>query len=382
MRDADAMDADQLCEALRPFVDDGAVPGVVVGVDQGRRVSLAAAGTTAPGGGTALRTDAVFRASSNTKPIVAALTLALVEDGTLGLDEPVDRWVPELADRRVLARVENPEETVPAERPITVDDLLTMRMGFGWVWDRDCPTVDAAIEAGVGLGPPDPAGLPDPDAWVARFASFPLLHQPGAAWRYDLAFAVLGVLLARVTGRPLPDLLAERILVPLGMADTGFRAADPSRLVPAWRSGDGGPELFDDGGPASAWARDPAFPDARGGLVSTAADLLCFARTLLDGGGPLLTEAGVATMTTDRLTDAQRADPTAAPFLDGGGWGCGLGVHAATPAGPRYGWAGGLGTLWWSWPGHDAAAVLVTQVTPPAGPVFEAFRAAAEGALS
>lgn len=380
------MDADDVCEALLPLVDDGAVPGAIVAVDHGGRVSLAAAGATAPGGDTALRPDALVRASSNTKPILAALTLGLVEDGTLGLDDPIDRWVPELADRRVLARVEDPAgaaETVAAARPITVDDLLTMRMGFGWVWDRDCPTVDAAIEAGVGLGPPDPAGLPAPDAWIARFARFPLLHQPGTAWRYDLAFAVLGVVLARATGRALPALLTERVLAPLGLADTGFRAPDPARLVPAWRRHDDAPpELFDEGGPESVWARDPAFPDARGGLVSSAADLLRFARALLDGGGGVLTAAGVATMTSDRLTDAQRTDPTAAPFLDGGGWGCGLGVHAATPAGPRYGWAGGLGTLWWSWPEHDAAAVLVTQSTPPAGPVFEAFRAATEGALA
>lgn len=390
------MRADELADALAPHVAAGAVPGAVVGVDHGGTVGVAALGTTAPGGDDALRPDALVRVSSNTKPLVAALTLALVEDGTLALDEPVERHVPELADRRVLVRLEDTPgraETVPASRPMTLDDLLTMRMGFGWVWDRACPTVDEANQAGI-LGPPDPAGLPASDEWIARLARFPLLHQPGAAWRYDAAFGVLGVVLARATGRPLPDLLAERVLTPLAMADTGFRAVDPGRLVPAWRHhrdterGAGpseqeeGPALLDEGGAASAWARDPAFPDARGGLVSSATDLLRFARALLDGGSPVLPPQAVAAMTRDWLTEAQRADATAQPFLDGGGWGLGLGVHAATPAGPRYGWAGGLGTLWWSWPEHDAAAVLVTQVSPPVGPVFDAFRRATQDALT
>lgn len=379
------MHADELVAALGPHIEAGEVPGAIVGVDHGGAVSLAAAGATAPEGGTSMRPDALVRASSNTKPLAAALALTLVEDGTLALDEPVDRHVPELADRRVLRHAEDtPEEaeTDPAVRPIALDDLLTMRMGLGWVVDRACPTVDAAREAGL-LGPPDPAGLPAPDEWIARLARFPLLHQPGAAWRYDAAFGVLGVLLARATGRALPDLLAERVLAPLGLRDTGFRAADPARLVPAWRRDeDESTTLLDPGGEAGAWARDPAFPDARGGLVSSATDLLRFARALLDAdANPVLPPRAVAAMTRDWLADPQRSDPTAAPFLDGGGWGLGLGVHPSTPVGPRYGWAGGLGTLWWSWPEQDAAAVLVTQVTPPRGVVFEAFRQAAESVL-
>lgn len=380
------MHAEQLRDALAPHVEAGDVPGVVVGVDRGGAVSLAAAGATAPRGPTPLAPDALVRASSNTKPITAALALHLVEQGTLGLDEPIERHVPELADRRVLVRVEDPVSdaaTEPAERPITLGDLLTMRMGFGWVWDRDCPTLDAALDVGVGLGPPDPAGLPAPEAWLARFAPFPLLHHPGRAWRYDLSMLVLGVLIPRATGRALPELLAERVLGPLGMSDTGFVAPDLDRLVPAWRRDDGGAlEAFDAGGADSAWARPPAFPDARGGLVSSATDLLRFARALLDGGAGVLAPASVAAMTADRLTPGQSSDPTAAPFLDGGGWGLGLGVHPATPVGPRYGWAGGLGTLWWSWPEHDTAAVMITQMTPPVGGVFETFRTATERALA
>jgi CubicO group peptidase (beta-lactamase class C family) len=352
-------------------VRDGVVPGAIVGVRHRGETTVGAAGT--------LRTDSVLRIASNTKPIVAALALLLVQEGVLATDDPVERFLPELAERRVLRRFDGPlDDTVPADRPITVDDLLTMRMGFGFVLEGDCPAVDRAIELGLGFGPPDPGGPPAPDEWVARSARLPLLEQPGTVWRYDFSFAVLGVVLARATGRPLDALLSERLLGPLAMTDTAF-VADPARLVPAHvRDGD---ELgLFDGVADSRWLAPPAFPDARGGLVSTAADLLRFAGMLLDDGAGLLSPASVAAMTTDHLTADQRAHPAAA-FLDSGGWGYGVGVRE-TPAGRRYGWAGGLGTLWYSWPDHDLAAVLLTQVTPPQGPIYEAFTESIERALA
>lgn len=373
------MDAGEVLAGLAPLVAGGAVPGAVVGVRHGGTSTLEAAGAVEPGGDVPLRTDAAVRLSSNTKPLVAALALCLAADGLLALDEPVDRLVPELADRLMLVRLDG-TDTVPAPRPITVEDLLTMRMGFGFVVDEGpCPTLERATALGLGFGPPDPPGLPGPDEWLARLAELPLLDPPGSAWRYDLSFAVLGVVLARAAGCGLGDALTARVLAPLGMDATGF-VADPARLVPAFaRSEDGELALFD-GVADSRWLAPPAFPDARGGLVGTAGDLLRFAGMLLDAGGGLLDPADVTTMTTDRLTPAQRAAPGAAPFLDGGGWGWGLGVTTGA-AGPRYGWAGGLGTLWYTWPEHDLAAVLVTQVLPPTAPVFEAFTRTVEDAL-
>lgn len=365
---------------VAPLVGDGAVPGAIVGVRHHGATSVAASGTTRPGGDVPLRPDAVVRLSSNTKPLVAALALCLVADGLLDLDEPIDRLVPELADRRVLVRLDG-TDTVPAVRPVTVEDLLTLRMGLGFVVDEGpCPTLDRAMALGLGLGPPDPHGLPGPDEWVRRLAELPLLDQPGAVWRYELSVAVLGVVLARAAGCGLGEVLTARILAPLGMDDTAF-CADPARLVPAFARAEGGELVLFDGVADSRWLAPPAFPDARGGLAGTAADLLRFAGMLLDGGGGLLDPAAVTAMTTDRLTAAQRAAPGAAPFLDGGGWGLGLGVTASV-AGPRYGWAGGLGTLWYSWPEHDLAAVLVTQVLPPTGSVFAAFTQTVEGALA
>jgi CubicO group peptidase (beta-lactamase class C family) len=372
--------AAEVLSGIAGEVRAGRVPGAVVGVRHRGETTVEATGTTEPGGGEPLRAGSVVRISSNTKPLVAALTLRLAQDGVLSLDDPVERFVPELADRRVLRRPDGPlDDTVPADRPVTVADLLTMRMGFGWVVEGDSPAVARATELDLGFGPPDPTGPPDPDTWVARFATLPLLDQPGAVWRYELSFAVLGVLLARAAARPLDALLAERLLRPLGMAATGF-VADPARLVPGYVRRDAG-LLLSDGVSDSRWLVPPAFPDARSGLVSTAPDLLRFAGMLLDDGAGLLSPASVAAMTTDRLTREQREGPAATAFLDSGGWGYGVGVGDG-PAGRRYGWAGGLGTLWYSWPDHDLAAVLVTQVAPPDAAVFGAFTTTIERALT
>ncbi|WP_205753549.1 serine hydrolase domain-containing protein [Arthrobacter ruber] len=373
------MDAEQLIRTIRPWVGDE-VPGAVVGVLQGTDVSLGAVGTTEPDGTGAMPVDAVMRISSNTKPMVAAVTLLLVEEGVLALDDAVEEYVPELTGRRVLHRLDGPlDDTVPARRPVTVEDLLTMRMGFGFVVEGECPAAEAAAAAGLGFGPPDPAGMPASDDWVARLAALPLLEQPGTVWRYELAYALLGVVLARAAGCSLDDLMRERLFGPLAMQDTGF-VAPPHGLVPSFvRTGDG-LALFD-GAPQSRWSAPPVFPDARGGLVSTAGDLLRFARMLLDGGGGLLSPALTEAMTSDRLTPEQRSGPSARAFLNGGGWGYGVGVDEGD-LGRRYGWGGGLGTLWYSWPQEDTAIVLMTQVMPPTAPLFDAVIATAEAVLA
>lgn len=377
------MIADRVLDGIRAIVDAGPVPGAVVGILRRGELSFAATGTTTVGGDTPIAVDALMRISSNTKPLMAALTLTLAEHAALALDDPVERFVPELAGQRVLRRLEAPlSDTVPAARSATVEDLLTMRLGFGFVFEVPCPAVRAASEAGLGIGPPDPSVPLTPPAWIARFARLPLLEQPGTVWRYDLSYAVLGVLLARAGGRPLDVLLRDRLLGPLGMTDTAF-VAPPGRLPPCYATAESGVTVFD-GAMHSRWSRPPAFPDARGGLVSTAADLLRFAQALLDGGGGVISPAAVIAMTTDHLTAGQRRGESAQAFLDGAGWGYGVQVSTADNSPEpvrRYGWGGGLGTLWYSWPDHDAAAVLLTQLQPPAPDLVAGFLDAAQIAL-
>jgi CubicO group peptidase (beta-lactamase class C family) len=366
------------------FIDAGDVPGAIVGVLRDGEMSLDVAGVRTVGTSSALTVDSPVRISSNTKPLVAALAMALLDDSVLTLGDPVERFVPELADRRVLRRIDgDPSDVVPAARSVTVEDLLTMRLGFGFVFESSCPAVAAADQAGLGMGPPDPSVPLTPDAWIARFAEFPLVEQPGTVWRYDFAFAVLGVLLARAARRPLDELMRERLLDPLGMHDTGF-VAPPGRLPTCYAASESGLAVFDDA-EDSRWTRRPAFPDARGGMVSTAADLLRFAAALLDEGAGVITPASVTAMTSDQLTAQQRQDPPASAFLNGAGWGYGVEVTAHDPAHSggtaRYGWGGGLGTLWYTWPERRCAAVLLTQVLPPSAPMFDAFIDGAEALL-
>jgi CubicO group peptidase (beta-lactamase class C family) len=374
--------AEEIEQVVGAAVAADAVPGAAWLVRRGGEVARGAAGTHTPGGEDPVRPDTVFRISSVTKPVVATAALTLVDDGTLALDEPVDRLLPELAGRVVLA---DPADagagTVPARRPITVRDVLTFRLGLGidFTAPWPTPTVAALGDTGLPAGPPQPQAAPPPDEWLRRVAGVPLAYQPGERWLYHLGASVLGVLVARAAGRPLPEALAERVLVPLGMADTGFGvpAAARERLGPHWTppGEDGARVLYDaaDG----QWASLPAFPDGGDGLVSTVDDLAVLARVLLAGGEPVLREDTVRAMLTEQAGPVDH---------EGGGWGLGLGVRRTDEPGGRhagsFGWDGGLGSTWWTDPVTGTTAVLLTNQmwSSPAPPeVFDAFRAAAFG---
>jgi CubicO group peptidase (beta-lactamase class C family) len=242
-----------------------------------------------------------------------------------------------------------------------VEDLQTSRAGWGFASDFDLPAVQPLFTV-LGQGP-STDGVPEPDAWVAALAGVPLLRQPGEAWLYNTCSDVLGVLIARASGRSLPEFLAERVFAPLGMRDTGFHvpAASLGRLTTAYRPE--GDDLVVDDPPDGVAARPPAFPSGAGGLVSTAADWLAFGRMLLAGGEPLLSPESVRLMTTDHLTAAQRAENPL--FLDGQGWGYGgsVDVQALEPwnVPGRYGWVGGTGTSAYVVPSTGSVAILMTQ---------------------
>ena len=373
----------QAAALLQQHIARGYMPGGIAFISQADKVQVVVAGRHSreiPG---ALRRDAIFRISSMTKPVTAVAAMMLIEDGKLRLDAPIDYWLPELGHRRVLKRIDSElHDTVPARRPITVADLLTFRLGWGIVLAApDSYPIQKQIAALklVGFGPPDPASPIGPDEWLKRLGTLPLMAQPGEQWLYNTGAYVLGVLLARASGRSLPELLATRIFAPLGMTDTGFfvTADKRDRLVSAYRLESGSLVLYDD--PASsAWATPPAFPDGGAGLVSTADDFLAFSQLLLHrgrvNGRRLLAEASVAAMTTNQLSAAQR-DGGAAILGRGRGWGFGISMVVSKsdeglPVG-AYGWNGGLGTTWIADPNARKAALLMTQTlftspTPPA----------------
>ena len=343
--------------------------GLAWAVARGGEVHGGAAGLrSGPGSAPAERSDR-FRIASLTKPVVGVAALALVEEGVLRLEDPVDALLPELADRRVLADPEGPlDRTVPAERPVTVLDLLSFRLGIGMDftrWGRQ-PVLDAVAALGLGEGPPAPAGPPEPDEWLRRLGTLPLERQPGERWLYHLGAEVLGCLLARADGRPLDEVLDARVLGPLGMAGTSFWAGpeDRHRLGTTFWAADpaGGPAVAYDG-PDGQWAAPPAFPSGGGGLLSTADDLLAFGRSLLGEGPRVLSRAGVAAFGSDLLTDEQRT--TCGPSPDGSvGWGGCVGVRrrrtgVAFSVG-TLAWEGGLGSTWAVDPAEGLVGVLLT----------------------
>ena len=371
------MQTSKVHQAMAARVERDEFPGIVTLVARGDDVRVETIGVTAFGGGEPMRRDTVFRVASLTKPVLAAATMILVEDDVIDLEEPVHRLLPELAGQRVLARIDGPlDDTVPARRPVTIEDLLTFRNGFGTLteptFDPPFPIVQAAAALELTFGPPEPRTPHDPDEWIRRFGTLPLMYQPGERWQYNAGTLILGVLLARAARQPLGDLLRERLFDPLGMRETGFwlPAERAAQLPPSYLTDPATGKLAEQvkTGP-DLWSAPPVFPSGSGGLVSTVDEFHAFARMLLrrgvHGGTRLLSEQSVELMTGNRLTPEQIAG--GGMLLEGSGWGLGMGVTVtpqppATAAG-QYGWSGGYGTSWFNDPHEDLTAIAMTQVS-------------------
>jgi CubicO group peptidase (beta-lactamase class C family) len=380
-----ALGAGRLRAAAEPHVSDDGVPGMVALIAAGNEVQVEALGTLSIGGAPVVR-DSQFRIASMTKPVTGAATMALIQEGLIGLDDPVDGLLPELAGRRVLTRIDGPlADTVPANRSITTRDLLTFTFGFGTAMEQftatePLPIVVAENEVRLqSLGPPDPAVQPDADGWIAALGSLPLMAQPGERWLYNTGASVLGVLLSRAARQSFGEVLRTRIFEPLGMPDTAFWASDPTRLAAAYRTAPGGLALWD--APDGRYARPPAFEDGAAGLVSTVDDMLAFARMFLRGGDPVLSAESARAMTTDQLTPEQKSRGGLGPdFFTGQSWS----YCQAVQDDGSFGWSGGLGTSWHVDPGRDAVIVVLTQRmfdSPEMPALHRDVRAAADAAL-
>jgi CubicO group peptidase (beta-lactamase class C family) len=366
----------RLHDAMAGHVECGEIPGLVALVWRQGEVHVDAIGKTSIDGRDPVRRDTIFRIASMSKPVAAAAAMILVEECKLRLDEPVDRFLPELADRKVVKRLEGPlDETVPARRPITVRDLLTFRMGFGilMVPPGTCPIQKATDELVLGQGIPRPLLPPAPDEWIRRLGTLPLMAQPGERWMYHTGSDVLGVLIARASGRPLETFLRERIFEPLGMKDTGFSVPESKidRLATSYLGNpkNGALEVYDEA-KGGQWSRPPQFPSAGGGLVSTVDDFLAFSLMMLNqgkhGSERILSRPSIETMTTDQLTPEQKAVNGLVPdYWNSHGWGFGVSVvtQRTDVFGPvgQYGWDGGLGTSWRVDPREQMCSILLTQ---------------------
>ena len=371
----------RLSDVLARHVESGRIPGLVALVSRGGETHVEAIGTMRHDGGPPMRRDTIFRMASTSKPVAMAAAMVLLDECRLRLDDPVEQWLPELADRRVLTRIDGPlDDTVPARRPIIVRDLLTSTFGLGMdMTALGTPIMGAIFEQG--LTPDLPQPMPEPDEWMRRLGTLPLMHQPGERWQYHISNDLLGVLVARVTGQSFEKFLRERLFDPLGMKDTGFHVpADKIDRLPTLYAPDPQTGEFTvwDEAVGGRWSQPPAFPGGGGGLVSTVDDYHAYFQMLLNHGmhgtERILSRPAVELMTTNRLTpeqqsarDAMARNNVHLSFGQGqhGSWGFGMAVR--TYRGDyasigQFGWDGGSGTTTYADPDKQLTGILLTQV--------------------
>lgn len=362
---------DRLRGVMAEHVERGDLPGLVMLVSHQGEVHADAIGRLAFEGSSMSR-DSLFRITSMTKPVTAAAAMVLVEEGRLQLDDPVDRWLPELADRKVLLRYDVlVHQVVPARRAITLRDLLTFRCGYGIipVFPERLPIQRAYAEAGLAPGPVFPS-FP-PDELMRRYGSLPLIFQPGERWLYNAGSEILGVLIARVTGKTFGEFLNERIFAPLGMKDTAFCAPKDKhhRFTTAYMYDSSARQLKVFDPPVTGrFSNPPAFENGAAGLVSTVDDFNAFAQMMLNGGSlgtaRVLSPESVSMMTTNHIVADEKRESQL--FLGNArGWGFGMSVFTGLDDSRikpgRFGWDGGYGTSWYSDPSAQLTGILLTQ---------------------
>lgn len=357
--------------SIAQAVDTGLLAGAVTLVWQrGKLLQVNEIGSRDVEAKLPMQRDTIFRIASMTKPVTVAAAMTLVEEGKLALSDPVSRWLPELADMQVLVDPMGPlDRTVPARRPITIDDLMTHRGGLAYVFSVLGPLSRAYGQVSL---------RQDQDHWLAEVAALPLVHQPGERLTYSHATEVLGIALSRIEGKPLHTVLAERIFEPLGMPDTGFFISPEKRARAAtmYRLDEQSGLQHDAMGPIPV--TEPRFCQGGAGLVSTVDDYLRFIRMLLGGGEVdgvrVLSEDSARLMRTDRLTEEQKRQPfLGMPYWVGRGFGLNLSV-VTDPAksqqlfGPgglgTFSWPGAYGTWWQADPSNDLILIYKIQNYP------------------
>jgi CubicO group peptidase (beta-lactamase class C family) len=354
---------------LKAQIANDRFPGAVMLVARkGKVVYFETVGQRDPGTGTPMTKDAIFRLYSMTKPFTSVAAMILVEEGKLLLADPVSKYFPELANPQVALMETTDGKTtyrlVPAERPITIQDLLRHTSGFVYSNNTLNEQVKAAYgAAGVGWQDVTPAEQ------IQRLAQVPLAHHPGTMWEYSLSTDVLGRVVEKVSGMTLSAFLTERVFGPLKMADTAF-------LVPKEKVGRlAQPFAIDKatGKPITLLDVTVAQKNDAGGAgtAGTTGDYARFVQMLANGGqldgARLLGRATVSYMTSDHLGTIK---PAIALLQPGYGFGLGFavrketGVNSAPGSAGEYNWGGAAGTGFWIDPKEALICVIMTQTVP------------------
>ena len=313
-----------------------------------------------------MQPDSIFRIYSMTKPVVSVAALLLLEEGRLSLDDPLARYLPAFAGTVYLRREDNGRtRPVPATQPITLRHLFTHTSGFAADSDRHPEATVALEQAGI-------AAAADLSSVADRLSQLPLADPPGTHFHYDSSNTLLlGRVVEVVSGQSLADFLSERIFVPLGMVDTGFEvpAAQRHRVVDLPTGAPGALRLADTASARQPGARLNAYDNAAGGLYSTAADYLAFARMLL-GRGPAGQPPLLSRKTRELMMADQLGGAFAAPISGfSRGEGFGLGGYVVTDVAARgrlgsvgqFGWSGAASTYFTVDPAEDLIAIVLLQ---------------------
>jgi CubicO group peptidase (beta-lactamase class C family) len=355
---------------LQGVVDAGDLSGAVTLVwRKGDTVRLDTAGKRDIEHNLPMQRDTLFRIASMTKPVTSVAAMMLVEEGWIALDSPIEKWLPEFSNMRVLDDPAGPlDRTHASPRPITLEDLLTHRAGLAYNFTSVGP-LSKAHEDALGNILDCPLG---PDEWLKRLGQLPLSYAPGERFHYSHATEVLGYLIGRAVGKSYRDFLFERIFGPLGMKDTDFYTPPEkrSRAAVMYQQVEGRLKVV----PLRQYDSPPEFTGGGGGLTSTLDDYLSFARMMLNGGEldgrRYLKRQTVELMRTNRLTEAQRAIPfLGLPYWAGSGFGLGVSVvldpekHAWMGAASKgsFGWPGAFGTWWQADPVEDMILIFLIQ---------------------
>lgn len=346
----------RLDEAVdRALAEERVVGAVVLVSRDGRLVYSRAAGLADREANRPMQQDAIFRLASVSKTLVSAAALALVDAGKLGLDDPVSRWLPEFRPKLADGR----------EPTITVRQLLTHTSGLSYRFfePEGGPYHRANVSDGL-----DQPGLSFAEN-ARRLASVPLRFEPGKAWGYSLSIDVLGEVIARAGGAPLPQVVERTVTGPLGLRDTGFAVADPARLAAAYADGRPRPQRMGEthtiaiggGGARFAPGRifDPAsYPSGGAGMAGTAGDVLAVIEAVRKGGGPILQAETARSMLRDQ-TGGLEAEPGTSFGFGGAVIVDPARAQTALPKG-AWQWGGAYGHHWWVDPAARLSAVIFT----------------------
>ena len=369
-----------IAPALKAIVDAGDLSGfVTLTFRRGEIAQLNILGRRNIEENLPMTRDTLFRIASMTKPVTSVAALMLMEEGKFRLDDPITKWAPEFANMRVLKKADGPlDETVPAPRAITFDDIFTHRSGLAYGFSSLGPI---AHEYQRVLGDVLNNNMTS-DTWMKALSTMPLLYAPGERFHYSHSTDVLGFLVERISGMPFRDFLVERLFKPLGMPDTDFFVpqAKRGRAAVVYRQDDKTGKL--NPVPFKQYDTAPNFCGGGGGLISTVDDYLKFARMLFNKGEfegrRYLKRETVELMCTNRLTPEQRAIMFLGAIPMWAGMGFGLGVSVITDPDKlgvlgmggvgAFGWPGAFGTWWQADPANDTIMIYLIQNSMPLEP--------------